>query len=220
MKKPQILRERPDHELEIINEYAPRIGRVLWEWNSVHNELFDIFESLTPSVREEDHTYAPQVWHLFQTDDAKRRLIETLAHDRLKTSQPEIYENLRWLLDQLREIAPYRNIAAHVALQIIPMNERTHTLPGMATKEQHWLKHRMITADYPKFWEEIAGDLYALEQYASELWFRLHSYAQSPWPDRPELLSLPSIREVNTRVDRRLQTPEPNPQPSSSLEKP
>jgi hypothetical protein len=209
-ERPKLLRKHPPDEAKIIAKHRARIGDVLWEWNALHAQLYAIFnhimnEMLSPfSIGDR----ATPVWHLSNTDEAKRKLLLAMAQEVLPPNGYHgSFRRLKWTIAQIDQIATFRNIAAHLPLEFVsPAPGHTLTvIPALAVQRGYWL--RMTLSDkYPKFWETIAADLYALQQYAAFIRYHLEE-PRAPWPYKPRMRSLPSIQAVNTQVGSLLKPP-------------
>jgi hypothetical protein len=116
---------------------------------------------------------------------------------------------LNWLLRAVHEISAYRNIAAHLSIEFRERGGKPsleHAIDGV--RRASALKRLLVDFHETQFWEQLAGDLYALTQYAE--WLATHILypnLRGPLPYKPRLLSLPTIREANKQADQWLQRP-------------
>jgi hypothetical protein len=210
-RPPKLSRHRAREHLDLIAPYAKNIGRVLFEWNILHASLFRMFWAFIGDGGKIPRNLSTELWHSTASEDHQRRMIRVMAKNVL-VGKTAMLRRVLWLLDVADEIAAYRNIAAHFSLTISP--SPVDGSPNLqmeidGARRTAALKHIFVTYRVKSgFWDDLAGDLFVLSQYADVLQFLLAHKAQPPpWLYRPRLLSLSAIRETNASVNRMAQKP-------------
>ncbi|MEA2759122.1 MAG: hypothetical protein QOH65_1735 [Methylobacteriaceae bacterium] len=202
----KLRRQRPPDQIAAIEPQALTIGKVIWEWNNLHADLFRILWALVGDHGKRPRDFPTALWYIAQSDDFQRRLIEAIAGGLLHERPAEL-RHLRWLLKTIHQMSAYRNIATHMYLEVYEGESgyRGVALQIDGTKRAAALKHTLVGHKFTHFWDDFASDLYVLSQYALQLGFQLTGHplaAQTPLPYRPRLKSPPAMREVNQLVDR------------------
>jgi hypothetical protein len=187
------------------------VGRVLFEWNILHSSFFRMFWAFIGDGGKIPRNLSTELWHSTASEDHQRRMIRVMAKNVL-VGKTAMLRRVLWLLDTADEIAAYRNIAAHfsMTINVSGFDGRPNLqLEIDGVRRTAALKHIFITSRVKSgFWDDLAGDLFVLSQYADVLQFLLAHQAQPPpWLYRPRLLSLSAILEANKLVNRMGQKP-------------
>ncbi len=201
LSTPRILRHRPD-----IDEHAQKMGKIIWEWNSLHSHLFLIFWLLLGEHSGDEIPGEPSrqkalaLWHTVQSDDLQRKMLLAVANT-TKTLDSKIRVRLIWAIKMADVFAPYRNIIAHVPMSFEYEDEITFSMPDILSSRPTALRRFIYMST--DFWNDLADDLFVLGQYTEVIRDALISNERFRWPRRPRLLCLPNILEVNRRISVR-----------------
>ncbi|WP_119392713.1 hypothetical protein [Taklimakanibacter lacteus] len=191
-----------------ITVYASLTAEALWGWNRLHSSLFEMFVSLLgDGPRSRKKAYA--IWHMFQSDKSQREMLSAVAEAALEKSSRTL-ERVKWLISVTNRFAPYRNAVVHVPVYF---EHRPGKPAGIILDEAAARDVARIRLDLAgpreRFWNNMAGDLFCLGQFANGINSQLNDGVQ---PDgsslqRPKLLSLRRM----SAIDRLMSPPQPKP---------
>jgi hypothetical protein len=107
-----------------LDEYATAVGRVVYEWNYLHEELGKLFVV----VRNEDKDRLPIKWWSCKTDTGQRRMLKDAVTNAPKLrwkGLPKATADLNWLLERVNELAEDRNDAVHAPVSLYFKQDRS-----------------------------------------------------------------------------------------------
>lgn len=205
----KINRKRDPRHLKEIQAHSGEVGRVLFEWNQLHVELALLFSSILPNTSQ---AVLLAIWHSQGSDTGQRRMLVDAAHPRF-WDDPVHYKRIRWIVQMADKMSAYRNIAAHVAMEIHDDTQTggAYLLPDdLSAKRASMLRALLAKAPVNKdmFWIMLADDLYVLQQYARVVFFATAMHrGLPPFPRKPRLQSLPEIRDLERLVNETMKRP-------------
>jgi hypothetical protein len=93
-------------------DYALAVGRVVYKWNNLHEELGRLFVA----VRNEDKAPLLTKWWSCETDKGQRKKLRDAVTNARKVrwkALPKAVADLEWLLERVDELAEDRHNAVH-----------------------------------------------------------------------------------------------------------
>lgn len=192
-----------------IKQYAALTAEMLWAWNRLNSTLLDLFRFLLNAqgadVTEEA---ANAIWHAFQSDKAQRDMLRAVADATLPPRSTKL-KQIRWIINSINRIAPYRNAVIHVPVIFqIYKPGRPHDIHLDSTGARDEARRRLeFAGSRATFWNAMAGDLFTLGQFAGSL-HRQGKPINEAEPNgevysslhRPRLLSLRRIAEIDRQM--------------------
>jgi hypothetical protein len=163
--------------------YVHQAGQVLWAWNKLQAEYQSVF---TQALRGGPTSKAATaMWHTVASDQLQRDLLETLVStDFTGPVKSEALSRLRWALKETRNLAQYRNIAAHMPIALDYVEGEAKTVPDpwsareTAAKIVHAIGHKQL-------YEGLVGERHVLASYVMAI--RTVLYGISPVKSRATL---------------------------------
>ena len=191
LKAPQIGRRRPIHQKSVIVKHARHVGEIMVAWNTLHSQLFLLFWALMGKDR---YNAAYGVWHCIYSDKTQREMLMAMAEGTL-ASKPAMLARIKWLIDRINDLSPYRNDPAHISILIgTQLGGGFSLVPDPGGRAA--AVARQTTEPTAQNWQRVRGDLTALFYYAScllhELLWADNPEFRLPLPRRPRLLAVPT----------------------------
>jgi hypothetical protein len=179
--------------MRVFRPFANELGWILFEWNSLHEGLCQIFADLvTPANRE----IAYAIWHSTPSDRAQRDMLSSS----LKAFKPtdlrtrKLCEGTSSVLGKMQALAGRRNDAIHAPLMFVSLDGKD----GLKLEiEALSLSRNPRGKDFPAYQDELQEEfmwyrdhLERLSRYATALhaaWTYHDTAVSFPWPDKPQL---------------------------------
>ena len=206
IKYEKLEKARSTREVEIINRHSLKMGRVLWEWNHLHSQLLGVFCVMLPGNSIGD---ASEIWHSFGADSAQRKMLLEMSKTHFWDNK-KAYERLKWIMQAIQDLSAYRNIAAHLPMEIGDSQGPDDLLmpQSMTVKRVNALRIIFASLDRNMFWEDISTDLFLLVQYVRHFMaYLIHADARPPLPRKPKLQSLLKVKKVELQIQKIAKTP-------------
>jgi hypothetical protein len=106
-------KSEPTDVFDALDDYATAVGRVVYEWNYLHEELGRLFVV----VRNEDKALLLTKWWSCKTDAGQRTMLKDAVTNApkggWKKERPRAVDDLNWLLERVDELAEDRHNAVH-----------------------------------------------------------------------------------------------------------
>ena len=161
-------------------EVATAIGLVVMKWNTIHNNLLDLFVEVTqlnPNV-------ASAIWNSVWSDSAQRNLLRGAVEEAyVKPNQLRAKENIIELLKRIKGESEFRNRFIHCPYAPIIDEDDIKYIPDVFSGNRHakYLRNVDFLAELPKFSEKLDN----LIGYTSEISYCvLYADQNSQWPFR------------------------------------
>jgi hypothetical protein len=183
--------------------HARHAGEIIWCWNILADQLFEVFVSLTSDDDlSRSYDVAHALWHAVQSDAYKLGLLRSVAEIKLKNSPIE-QAAVIWLTDCAGDLIKHRNDAAHVPVKFIIRSPTDIGLSVDIASARTEAVYRLSTMPTAKIWRRLRGDLLALSGYAFCVAFTIRGVGHAPWPHKPKLLCVPAKTHPKAKKGRR-----------------
>ena len=207
--KPRMWRKKSSLEERLFHNYAPQIGWLMLDWNTLHASFFRMFWTLLDE-RDSRPNLSNELWHSNPNDDTQRKMLLALASHKLR-NKPAALKALKWAIATVEKMVVFRNIAVHVpvapsAWRSGKIRPRGPVADVVAARFSSFARHTIAVTQNKRFWPTISEDLYVLDQYVNHVWAHILVEGE-PLPNRPRLPSLSMIQEVNDQVRHLLEPP-------------
>lgn len=159
--------------------YALQLGWLAYSWNALHDKLGQLFWTLTGL----DNGKIPlAIWNAVKNDRTQRELVRATAKE---TTGPEVFSEIKWVLDRADEFEEHRNNALHSPLTFMIDADG----PQLASK---WLSgnQRAMKLKGKDLLTEFAWygrSANALGIYVQRINMHLKGGVQFPMPERPKM---------------------------------
>jgi hypothetical protein len=185
--------QRHRARIKAFRPFAVELGWILFEWNSLHEGLCQVFADLSTN---REVAYA--IWHCAAQDRPQREMLRSAltAFKSDDPDMPKLREGTLWVLNELVALAGHRNDAIHaplifvnldgrdggLKLEIEPFsfsgNPRARNLPDDEDlkEEFKWYRDHL---------ERLSGFVHDLHW----AWAMSDHEPPFPWPDKPRLPS-------------------------------
>lgn len=159
-------------------EIATAIGLVVMKWNTIHNNLLDLFVEVT----QLNPNMASAIWNSVWSDSAQRNLLRGAVEKAfVKPNQLGVKENIMEFLKKIKNESQLRNRFIHCPYAPIIDEDDIKYIPDAFSGNRHaeYLKDVDLLAELPKFSEKLDD----LIRYTSELIYCVRNADQNPkWP--------------------------------------
>jgi hypothetical protein len=166
--------------------YVAAVGKVAYEWNTLHERLGVLFVAVTGMERN----VALSIWYSVRSDLAQREMLKAAffaTNPQRSEKLPKAPDDLKWLLDRAQEVANARNDAVHAPCSLYVSgsgsemgaaffdgNPRAKNLGGKdLLVEFAWCESFARTLSF--FTERLANAIAFPDRFE--------------WPERPNILS-------------------------------
>ena len=173
-------------------KFAQEIGYVSWTWNSLHADLFVLFDLIIgTNNREVSHA----IWYSIRSDRSQRAMLQEAAKAKLKEDK-ECLDEINWLVEQINQISGIRNTTAHV------LWTTTHEMKADWSPDDYSVSNRKAVPDLihgnplgGRLVDKSAIDMYrqfsgycmTLIQFCRALASRVQGWDEGePLPERPQ----------------------------------
>ena len=192
MKKLAAKRHRAEERA--FKPLAVEIGWIAYEWNRLHTFLGDIFILLVVGISTDESDLASSparaAWHSLTNERSQRDMIQAALHNRynLIDRKPAFYDELIWLLEQLKQrFSGYRNDALHAPFLIDTTwsdKPKTTIVPfySSGNLRAESLKNKNVLAEFQRY----KTDMKKLSDYAESIVFAIE-FDDFALPHRPIL---------------------------------
>ncbi len=169
---------------KLLNNHAADMGHVAMAWTRLHEELGKLFAVVVTPDRMGVGT---SVWHSIISDRGQRAALAAGAQSALGETN-ELYERLKWGLDQLTTLENDRNNTLHSAFGLMIEDGAFRLIPIDYTGNPR--ARNLRGKDLGIELRSYAQNIHAIRQYFERLGL-CHFYAQRnqhvPWPAKPRL---------------------------------
>lgn len=173
---------------DALDEYATAVGRVVYEWNHLHEELGKLFVV----VRNEDKDRLLIKWWSCKTDTGQRKMLKDAVTNAPKLrwkGLPKAPADLNWLLERVNELAEDRNDAVHAPVS--PYFKQDGSTEVMAAYLNAHPRHPRAESLMGKVllveFAWCAGYAAALIGFTRRLRLAIAFPRLQEWPERPDI---------------------------------
>ncbi len=163
---------------QTLQPIAEAIGLIAMQWNSIHNELGNIFACVTEL--DEDAAYTK--WNSFYNDRKQRELLRTETEKKYQNEKYiEARKNIIGLLDKIDTLSSRRNSSVHCPFTLLIEGGELRVIPDNQTKNRH--AESLSAVDLLPALQERIGELDELDLRAQYvlLCLRILELGE-PWP--------------------------------------
>jgi hypothetical protein len=165
--------------------YVAAVGKVAYEWNTLHERLGILFVAVTGWERK----VALAKWYSFRSDRLQRDMLSTAIDatnpERSKT-RPEAPDDLIWLLDRAHELAEGRNNAVHAPCSLYISGSGSEM--GAAFFDGNPLARKLEGKDLLVEFAWCESFAKTLSWFAEHLANAIAFPDRFPWPQRRNIL--------------------------------
>ena len=191
------------------DKYALELGRMVAEWNNLHDSLAYLFWQATGIS---DSTLSFAIWHSTPSDLSQRKMLRAVAMEKY-AKDIEYRKDILWLIDKIdHQLASKRNDANHAPVVFRHSSSGLSIAPlsGLGNPRADGLDGKEIVKEI--IWYRKMASV--LNEYAYDLYEALDRGKGRPLPPRP------SIPTLNSRLQAKGKTPAgprkaPSPPPQS-----
>ena len=179
----------PNAIFEALDDYAIAVGRVVYEWNHVHEELGRLFVA----VRNEDKDRLLTKWWSCKTDGGQRTMLRDAVTNAptkngWKKEFPKAVDDLNWLLNHVDELAEDRHNAVHAPVS--PYFNADGSTEVMAAylnaRPRHPRAEKLMGKELVEFaWCERYAE--TLSGFIRRLRMAMALPRRFEWPERPDI---------------------------------
>lgn len=189
-KKPPSPAKRNQMRARAFRPLALEIGWLVYQWNRLHEAMAELFSDIA-SPKEVQIGFA--IWHSTPNDRTQRDMLDAAIKARGGHNfDGRQYNDVVWLLKQLKELAGKRNNAIHAPMIFAtdPGTWDIEILPNyfFGNPRATELRNKNLLQEFRWYKDHLAR----LADFAERLHFA--SAEGFPWPDRPPLPSVGQYR--------------------------
>jgi hypothetical protein len=181
----------PKYTAKKFRPYAVAIGEATLSWNDLHVELGMLFWTVSGGGYG---NYFLTIWNSIRNDGAKRDILMAAAKVSLNPAlerDQKAFEEVKWILDRVRDLAGDRNIVAHASLT----STRTASIAFPSAWPGDRFAQRLEGYDVLAEYRLVRDTAIMLRDYSGRLAQSL-ARERPAWPDRPMLPVQPKAATV------------------------
>ena len=171
---------------EAFHPVATEIGFLAREWNGLQDYLAQIFGQILGPANV---SIPLAVWNSATSDRVQRDMLRAAIHawGAFDQDETEIFNEIKWLLDEANKLSDKRNNAIHAPLAVA---KNSHTLQLRVvphTFANHPQAIRLKDKDVLAEFSTYRAQSKILKQHAKSIYFYIRRKEKFPLPQRPKL---------------------------------
>lgn len=171
---------------EAFRPVATEIGFLAREWNGLHDCFAQIFGQIVGPA----NVNIPQaVWNSATSDRVQRDMLRAAIHawGAFDQDETEIFNEIKWLLDESNKLSDKRNNAIHAPLAVAKNSQTLQLRVVPHTFGKHPQAIRLKDKDILVEFRTYRAQAKVLKQHAQHVWHHMRRKETWPLPQRPKL---------------------------------
>jgi hypothetical protein len=178
----------PNAIFDALDDYAIAVGRVVYEWNNLHEELGRLFVA----VRNEDKAPLLTKWWSCETDKGQRKKLRDAVTNARKVrwkALPKAVADLEWLLERVDELAEDRHNAVHAPVSpYFNADGSTEVIAAyLSAHPRHPRAEKLMGKELTVEFAWCAWYATILSGYTRRLRMAMALPRRVEWPPRPDI---------------------------------